>query len=71
MEHEGCALPGLEIKGYGLQPTHVEEGLVLDLGDTWVVQVLAVHEASLLGEVPLVVHRVVVGAPRTSVVWLL
>ena len=46
----------------------MEECFVLDLGDSWVMQILAVHEASLLGEVSLVV-RIVVGAPRVSVVW--
>ncbi len=47
-KHEGGALPLLEVEGYGLLTTHLEEGLVLDGGQSWVVDIFAVGEASRL-----------------------
>ena len=38
----------------------MEESFVLDLGDTGVVEVFAVHEATLFGEITFVVNRVVI-----------
>lgn len=34
----------------------MEEGFVLDLGDTWVVEIFAVHEATLFREITFVVN---------------
>ena len=54
LQHERRASPRFEVEGDRLQAAHVEECFILDFRDTRVVQVFAVHERPLLGEVSLV-----------------
>ena len=53
LEHESSSISSFEVEGDRAQSAHVEEGLVLDLRDSLMVQVLAVHESSRLAKVVL------------------
>ena len=51
LEHEGRSVAPLEVERDRPKPAHVEECLVLDTRDAIVLQVLDIHERSLLGVV--------------------
>lgn len=47
-EAEGASRSALHIERYSFQPAHVEERLVLDVGQAGVMQEVRVHEAARL-----------------------
>jgi len=69
LEHKGSTFSWFKIKWYWLKSTHMEKCLVLDLWDTRMVEIFAVHEATLFWEISFIFYWIVI--PTLLCRWLL